>query len=193
MEEKTILTELRKGNKEAFKYFYRLYSIEMHEFAYTFLKNKKDAEDVVHDSFVVILNKPESWSHITDMRGYIFRIVQNQCLAIIRKNNSLLKKEGDYNYYRISSDSNSTAPEILASINKKETKKKIDWLFTFLTPQRLKAVELVYIEGKSYDEAANIMGIGKESIKTHLRLARNILRNNLFVLVYFIGIYFFSK
>lgn len=193
MEEKIILTELRKGNKEAFKYFYRLYSVEMHEFAYTFLKNKKDAEDVVHDSFVVILNKPDSWSHITDMRGYIFRIVQNQCLAIIRKNNSLLKKEGDYNYYQISSRGDRTTPEILTSINKRETRKKIDWLFTFLSPQRLKAVELVYMEGKSYDEAANIMGIGKESIKTHLRLARNVLKNNLFVLLYCIGSYLFSK
>lgn len=193
MEEKQILIELRKGNREAFKEFYRIYSLEMHELAYSFLRNRKDAEDIVQDSFFAILNKYDSWAYIKDMRYYTFKVVQNQCLAKIRKNESLAKKEHAYNYYQVSSTNGTTNPDIIFAINNKEVKKKIDWLFSFLSPQRKKAIELVYIEGKSYDEAALIMGIGIESIRTHLRLARNILKNNLSPFIYLISFYLMSK
>lgn len=193
MEEKQIFIELKKGNKEAFKEFYRRYSLEMHEFAFSFLKNKKDTEDVVQDSFIAIYNKQKDWHLINDIHHYTFRIVQNQCLAKIRKNEAVAKKENEYNYYKISSSGHTATPDVIMAINNREIKRKIDRLFSFLSPQRKRAIELVYLEGKSYDEAADIMGIGTESIRTHLRLARNILKNNLSSLLYFITFLLMNK
>lgn len=193
MEEKKILSELKKGNKEAFKEFYRKYSLEMHEFAFSFLKDRKDAEDVVQDAFVVMINRHDTWQYINDMRYYMLRIVQNQCLAKIRKQESLSKKENAYNYYKISSSGVATTPEVIVSINNKENIDKVNWIFSFLSPQRRKVVELIYMEGKSYAEAATIMGIGIESIRTHLRLARNILKSNFSSLIYFISFLMISR
>ncbi|WP_343304404.1 RNA polymerase sigma factor [Chitinophaga niabensis] len=190
MEEKQIFKEFRKGNKEAFKEFYRRYSLEMTQFAYSFLKDKKDSEDAVHDAFLIVLKNYNTWSSISDIRYYTFKVIQNLCLAKIRKNETLAKKENAYTYYQKSANNGlSTPPDIIQSINHQEIKRKVEWLFSFLSPQRKRAIELVYMEGNSYDEAAKIMGIGTESIRTHLRLARNILKDNLGSFIYFIVLY----
>ncbi len=164
---------------EAFNEAYHRYSPEMLTFAYTFLRDKEDAADTVQDCFALLLNKPGLWKSISDLRWYLMKMVQNQCLGLIRKRTSHLEKEEVFFYYNRSAATNIELPEALAAFKQKEEEERMEYLLGFLTHQRKTALQLVYQEDLTYQQAAVKMGISKQSVKTHLRYAKQILKSKL--------------
>jgi RNA polymerase sigma factor (sigma-70 family) len=165
-----------------FEKVYEEYYKDLFRIALSFLKDKGDAEDAVQESFVVLLQISERLDKIRDLRVYLFTILRNQCLSVLKKRKAMTVKEEDFLYYE-NADNTAEAPDIYAALDREESKFTVEWFFSFLTPQRKKAVELVYLEEKSYMEAATILGISKESIKTHLRLAKTILKGQRAILI----------
>ncbi len=182
-DDKLILTELHNGNVEAFKEAYKKYYVEMFQFAYSYLRSSNDAEDVVQDCFAMLLHKPQLWKNIADLRGYMFRMVQNQCLYQIRTKKSFFKKEEAYQYYEQAAPELDYIPEEVTPPRQEDRKEDLHWIFSVLSPKRKRALELVYLERKSYEKAAAEMGISKDSIKTHLRLAKLSVRGLIGALV----------
>jgi RNA polymerase sigma factor (sigma-70 family) len=95
--------------------------------------------------------------------------VRNKCINATKKNKSIRQKQqlyqGAYQW--------ECAP---AWIEQRELAAKIDRVLKEFPEQRLKAFTLVYIEKKRYQEAADEMGLSINSIKTHLKLAIQVLR-----------------
>jgi DNA-directed RNA polymerase specialized sigma24 family protein len=56
-------------------------------------------------------------------------------------------------------------------------------LLSNLGRQCRRALELVYMEDKSYVEAGRIMGVSKESIKTHLSIGKSYFRKKIDTLI----------
>lgn len=179
MEEKELITKLQEGNKEALNEAYHRYSAEMLTFAYTFLRDRDDAADIVQDCFALLLNKPGLWRSISDLRWYLMKMVQNQCLGQIRKRTSHTVKEEVFQYYNRSAAADITMPEALAAFQQQEEEERMEYLLGFLTQQRKTALQLVYQDDLTYQQAAVKMGISKQSVKTHLRYAKQILKSKL--------------
>jgi RNA polymerase sigma-70 factor (ECF subfamily) len=179
VEEKELITKLQDGNMEAFNEAYHRYSAEMLAFAYTFLRDKDDAADTVQDCFALLLNKPGLWKSISDLRWYLMRMVQNQCLGVIRKRTAHQEKEEVFLYYHRSAARDIAMPEALVAFKQQEEEKRMEYLLGFLTHQRKTALQLVYEEDLTYQQAAVKMGISKQSVKTHLRYAKQILKSKL--------------
>lgn len=156
----------------------------MHTIAYTFMRDKDDAADVVQDCFATLLHKPQLWKSIRDIRWYLMRMVQNQCLGVIRKRDLQLKKDEVFQYYNKSAAEDVSLPESFNNtVNPQEKENKVvSWLGS-LSPQRKRAMELVYQQELSYQEAAVKMGISKQSIKTHLRYAKQILKSKMSIII----------
>lgn len=190
MEEKFLITKLQEGDKEAFNEAYNKYSQEMLALAYTFLRDKDDAADTVQECFALLLNKPKLWKTIADMRWYLMKMVQNQCLGQIRKRASHSEKEEVFQYYNRSASADITMPEALASFKQQEEEERMEYLLGFLTNQRKTALQLVYQEDLTYQEAAAKMGISKQSVKTHLRYAKQILKSKLGLMINLIALSF---
>lgn len=165
-----------------FKEVYQKYYNDLFLIAVKFLKDEGDAKDAVQESFVALLKKPERLSEIEDLRFYLFTVLRNQCLSVLKNRKVATTKEENFLYYQ-STDISAQTPDIYAALDREESKFTVEWFFSFLSPQRKKAVELVYLEEKTYIEAATILGISKESIKTHLRLAKTILKGQRAILI----------
>ena len=80
-----------EAEKSRFEEVYRTYRKQMFTLARTILKNKHDAEDVVHDIFSSIAS-----SHMDvlcnaesedDIRNYLLKSVKNASVSVIRKRN----------------------------------------------------------------------------------------------------------
>lgn len=180
MEDQELIQQLQQGNLEAFDQAYKKYAPTMLTIAYTFMRDKDDAADVVQDCFATLLNKPQLWKSIRDIRWYLMRMVQNQCLGVIRKRDMQQQKDEVFQYYNKSAAEDVSLPESYnnnATPQEKENK-VVSWL-SALSPQRKRAMELVYQQELSYQEAALKMGISKQSIKTHLRYAKQILKSKM--------------
>ncbi len=84
----------RKDDKDKFEQLYLIYKQDMYKMAYSILKNSADAEDVVHESFMIILKKLNNISEIKcpQTRAYLIIIVKNLAL---KKYNDAIKHISD--------------------------------------------------------------------------------------------------
>jgi RNA polymerase sigma factor (sigma-70 family) len=84
----TLLIEAaRKGNNDAFKQLYDLYSDAMFTICLRMLNNREDAEDVLQESFISAFKNLQQYSAKASFGSWLKRIVINACIAVIKKRN----------------------------------------------------------------------------------------------------------
>ena len=69
--------------KDKFEKLYNTYKKQMMSLAVSILQNQKDAEDAVHDAFLIILSNMDAVDSIddpTEVRGYVLNVVMNVSL-----------------------------------------------------------------------------------------------------------------
>lgn len=75
-------------DKFKFEYLYKTYAQDMYAISYDILKNKMDAEDAVHQSFIKIAENFTKVSLIpcNEIKAYIVIIVRNTAINLYRNN-----------------------------------------------------------------------------------------------------------
>ena len=78
--EKQLFLEFQGGNLAIFDYFFDKYYQGLCVYAYRMLKSNSEAEDLVQDFFVRILENRATISIETSVKSYFIRSVHNRCL-----------------------------------------------------------------------------------------------------------------
>lgn len=72
------------GDRTAFENIFRLYYKQLHGFAYTYIRDRELAEDIVQTIFFRIWLNKEDWDPPGKVRHYLFNAVRNESLNVIR-------------------------------------------------------------------------------------------------------------
>ena len=72
-----------QGDEEAFKILYEEFFHTLLAIACKYVESEV-AKDIVQDTFFKLWTTPHKFSATTDLRFYLYRSVQNQCLNYIR-------------------------------------------------------------------------------------------------------------
>lgn len=167
-----LLVLLKQGSLEAyevlFKKYYKLLCLQ----AILILEDKAAAEDLVQELFVEVWDKKVYRQISQSLKAYLYRSVRNRCFNEIKKNKTVTRRLEDYREYR----QKRIEP---ARLEQRELTANIHNVLQELPSQRLRAFTLVYMENKKYQEAADEMGVSINSVKTHLKLALQVLRERL--------------
>jgi len=145
-------------------------------FAASILKDKKLAEDVVHDVFEKLWDKRSELNINDNEKSYLFTSVRNKAIEVIRKNKSDQKLEVDY--------INSTLENGLDEVSDKYLlKEKLYRSIRQLPPKCQKVFLLNKINGLTYIEIADDLDISVKTVENHMgkafRLLREMMKNNL--------------
>ncbi len=167
-----LFASLKRDSLEAyemlFKKYYKLLCLQ----ASRILRDGAGAEDVVQELFIEIWDKKKYRQIDTSLKAYLYSAVRNRCLNKIRKERLISRNQEAYQEYR-----QKTKEPVW--MEQKELSLNLNRALQKLPAQRLRAFTLVYVENKKYQEAADEMGVSVNSVKTHLRLALRILREQL--------------
>lgn len=79
-----LMALLSKGSEPAFNILYKRYRKKLVHFAYSFLGNKEQAEDLVQDVFIKLIQQPNLFKPGNNFASWIFTIVKNNCFNVIR-------------------------------------------------------------------------------------------------------------
>ena len=156
-----------QSDEKAFKQFMNLYSGRLYRFAFSFLKNKQVAEEVVADVFFRIWLKRTNLSNIENIKAYLFKAIYNTALNYLdeasrRKAVSLDEMEVDLDMDRI-------CPE--TKLINKELKGKIDQAVESLPPRCKLIYKLAKVEQMKYKEIAGLLEISVKTIDNQLAIA----------------------
>lgn len=145
------LCDFIRENRES---FYRL--------AYSYLKNRDDALDAVHDAIVTAIEKSATLRSAGAMRTWFYRILVNTCLMKLRR----LGRETLCRW---------DIPDATADVTDAET---LDLMraVAALEPKYRTVIVLRFFEDMSLREIAEVTGARLSTVKTRLYRALELLQ-----------------
>ena len=142
------------------------YSDMVLRIAYTYLKNRADAEDIVQDVFLRIIDKKPSFNDESHEKSWLIRATINMC-----KN----KVNMFWNKNKCSIDD----VQEFAVSDKYNTDTSVFQALMALGEKYRVVVYMYYYEGYSTPEIADVIGKNETTIRSLLHRARNKLKDML--------------
>lgn len=168
-----IWSELKKGDIKAFEYFYNKYFEDLCSFAFGFIGNVNDAQDIVQETFVYIWKNRETIEMNRDCAAYLLQITKHKCLNHI-KHSAVQQKYEEHkeNCDKFNDNSDYSIDDI------KELQLRIKSALDKLPSKCREIFLLNSIEGMKYKDIANKLDISENTVKTQVKIAYKKLRND---------------
>jgi RNA polymerase sigma-70 factor (ECF subfamily) len=173
-EDQNLMALICAGNENAYANLYDKYVDKMLGFAFSMLKNKTDAEDLIHDVFIEIWDKANSYnSERGSVIAWLMLRVRSRCLDRFRQQKSLKKNtqiQVTEEYY---DDDNEKLYE------KNQQQSSIHNALESLSQKHRSVIEMSYFKGLTCVEISKNCDIPLGTVKTRLMSALNLLRTNI--------------
>ncbi len=181
-EEALFVHRLQANEDEAYDELVRTYHASIYHVAYRMLGDSADASDVVQEIFLKVFRNIGGFKGEAALKTWIFRIALSEMLNRLRwwkrrhrmSTTSLDDEQhGNGHYF---ADSKPTPEQVLES---KERDEAIQQALGKLSSDHRSIIVLRDIEGFSYNEIADILGISMGTVKSRLVRARADLKKSL--------------
>ena len=171
--EKQLFLDFQGGNHAVFDYFFDKYYQGLCVYAYRMLKSNSEAEDLVQDFFVRILENRATISIETSVRSYFIRSVHNRCLD----NLAHQKVKINHEQFRLKMMSEEDLQEY--PLLDSELAKQIDNAIQNLPDLIRETFMLNRFENLSYQQIAKQENVSVKTIEYRISKALTILRKDL--------------
>ena len=158
-----------RGDSLAFEEIVRRHQRAAWNVAWRFLGDAEEAEDVVQDAFLNLLQAAARYRPAAPFRSYLFRIVTRLCLDRARKKHPIYT----YALPDVADPAPTASEALLAAERAQAVRQALDSL---PANQRM-AVILKYYEGLSYADIAASMGVSVKAVERLLARARDTLQS----------------
>ena len=190
-EERSIWSEIKKGNLTALGDLYDLYIDSLISYGISICGDKNMVMDCVHDLFVDIYKYKKNLGETNNIQFYLFTSLKRK---IYKKLNS---KElcVDYNVFN-SSHSKVNYEKCIEEdwVENEQNQRKVVELnasLKKLTKKQQEGLKLRFVEDQSYEEIAKKLGVSVSSARTSIYRALKILRKHQFAIITIIILFIF--
>ena len=167
-----ILTKAAEGSMSAFEEIYRATSGFVYTVAVKIIGNRADAEEVTQDVFVKVHRKLEQFRFRSSFTTWLYRIAVNSAISASRKSAKRRASETEYDD-DVAVESGSAARG--GSGEREESELRLQSMLAALNPDQRACIVLRGMEGLSYREIADTLGINVNTVRSRLKRAREIL------------------
>lgn len=158
-------------NMEDFKAVIDEYYPLLYKVGRSFTDNKADFDDLYQEMLIQVYQSMKQFKGKSKLSTWIYRVALNSAISYNRKHKRKQREinSASYSFY-------DNAPEEKQDANERE--KKIELLYESINELKKdeRALILLHLEGKQYDEIAEIMGISRTNtgvklmrVKKHLQ------------------------
>lgn len=166
-----IVSECLKNNRLAQKELYGKLSSRMYSLCIRYVGNRETAKDVLHDGFIILFSKLETYKGEGSFEGWARRIFINAALMHLRKSDVLKYSEE----YETAAQDMNVAPNALERLEAERLMKMVCAM-----PAGFRTVFNMYaIEGYSHQEIAKELNITEGGSRSQLSRARLWLQERL--------------
>lgn len=169
-----LLLKLKDGDETVFTHFYKLYSGQMYVNILKMVKDEQIAEELVQELFTKIWHKREVVHLASDFKAYLYKTGQNLVYDFFRKlqRNQQMQER----FRKVVTEYYSHIEE---SLQLKQSEALLEKALGKLSVQQRKVYHLCKIQGYTYKEAAEELGISVHTVKEYLTRASFLVREYL--------------
>jgi len=171
MPDEELLARYKQGDAHAFKELVERYSSSLYNLAFRLLHDPMEAENVVQEAFLRVIMSLDRVRLDLPLKPYLFRIAVNHCYDILRASRTRVITDID-TAEEIAQD----APEIVERLEKQELSLLLHSAIESLPPHYRTVIILRYMDEFSYEEIAQTLNAPLNTVRTHLRRAKEQLK-----------------
>jgi RNA polymerase sigma-70 factor (ECF subfamily) len=174
LSDQELLLSLQAGNQSAFEMVFRNFYQSLCRYAYSFLSDKDEAEEIVQSTFIQVWEKRSSIEIQTSLRSYLYRMVRNACLNVIK--HEKVKQIHVSHEMKVVEKERALVDEVVHS---NELELKISEAMKLLPEQCRLVFQLSRFEDLKYAEIADQLQISVKTVENQIGKALKIMRENL--------------
>jgi len=163
-----LIDKCKKGDRRAQEQLYRQYSNILFGICLKYSRNKSEAEDSLHDSFMTIFEKISQYKSKGSFEGWIKRITINTVLQKYRKEE----------YLKVVSDNVKEEVEVETEYADIELQTLLQYIQELPNKYRI-TFNLYVLDGYSHKEISSMLGTSPGTSKSNLARARMILKEKI--------------
>ena len=181
-----VVALARHGQDAAYRELVRRYERPVFSLVYRMVRDRELAEDLSQETFVKALNAIESYRPEFKFSSWIFKIANNAAIDHLRRRElDTLSLDGSP-HAETPEAMQATALQIgarqespLDAVEAKELGGAIEVAIGRLRPEYRACILLRHVEGRAYEEIAEMLDLPLGTVKTYIHRARNELRQAL--------------
>jgi RNA polymerase sigma-70 factor (ECF subfamily) len=178
-----VVALAKEGSEEAYRELIRRYERPVFSLIFRMVRNRELAEDLSQETFIKVLNAVQTYRPEFKFSSWVFKIANNAAIDHLRKRElDTLSLEGSPH-----ADTpeliEATALQIgergesqLQEVENRELGGTIEQAISRLRPEYRSCILLRHVEGRTYEEIAEILNLPLGTVKTYIHRARNELR-----------------
>lgn len=181
-----VVARAREGRDAAYRELIGRYERPVFSLIYRLVRNREQAEDLSQETFIKVLNALDRYDPSYKFSSWIFKIAHNTALDRLRKKEPETLSLDGSPHARDAAEAHASSLTAVATDEdpesftaSRELGREIEAAIGELRPEYRTAVLLWHVEGRAYEEIAEIMGIPLGTVKTYIHRARNELRRRL--------------
>jgi RNA polymerase sigma-70 factor, ECF subfamily len=176
-----LITAFQSGNEAAFMVLVGRYKDPLTNFAYRFLGDRDECDDVVQETFIRLHRNRHSYRPVARFSTWLYTITTNLAKTALRRRRrkdlmSFWRQEGDSQAIRDIPDERE-GPDQAAEASLRQI--RIENALAALPAKYREIVVLRDIQELSYEEIVEITGMNMGTVKSRLNRARSKLREML--------------
>lgn len=155
--------------------YYREHHVELVGLARIIIENETRAEEVVQEVYLRVCRKSAGFAKANRKLAYLRKAVRREAKHVISRDESAAEGRIVLEHDPIRRPHPRTP---LEEVKFREVKSIVRGAISSLPPKQSEAVTLIKLEGKTYAEAAQIMGCKVKTTENHMRRGLAALRRN---------------
>jgi RNA polymerase sigma-70 factor (ECF subfamily) len=186
LSDQEVVLHARAGREAAYRELIRRYERPVFALLFRMVRDRELAEDLAQETFVKALNAIESYRPEFKFSSWIFKIANNAAIDHLRRRElDTLSLDGSP-HAETPEAMQATALQIgarqespLDAVEAKELGGAIEAAIGRLRPEYRSCILLRHVEGRAYEEIAEILNLPLGTVTTYIHRARNELRTAL--------------
>ena len=178
-----VVAAAAAGEEAAYRELVHRYERPVFSLIYRMVRNRELAEDLSQETFIKELNALASYRPEYKFSSWVFKIANNAAIDHLRRRElDTLSLEGSP-HADTAEKIEATALQIgekaesaLDAVANKELGGEIEQAIARLRPEYRTCILLRHVEGRPYEEIAEILNLPLGTVKTYIHRARNELR-----------------
>ncbi len=178
-----LIQRILAGDETAFSSLVRKYQKQVHTLAWGKIRDFHIAEDITQETFLQAYQKLETLEDPTRFPRWLYVIADRLCIAWLRKNQRQTEplEEADISGIETEAYSRFVATEH-AETFAEARRDLVEKLLAKLKENNRTIITLHYLEGMTYAEIVDFLGVPENTIRSRLRRARQQLKKYEFMI-----------
>jgi RNA polymerase sigma-70 factor (ECF subfamily) len=183
LSDQEVVRHAVQGREAAYRELIRRYQRPVFSLVYRMVRDRELAEDLAQETFIKVLNAIDSYRPEFKFSSWIFKIANNAAIDHLRRRSlNTLSLDGSPHASTPDAIEATTlqigdgAESQLDAVAARELGEQIEAAIGQLRPEYRSCIILRHVDGRPYEEIAEMLDLPLGTVKTYIHRARNELR-----------------